>query len=160
MTGTEIQALLKKQRIYYQSGATLSVDFRVAQLKRLYAAVKAHRDEINAALTADLLIDREWAGEEGAAADKAALAAAKQAKGDEEAQGAAAFVTEKVGAGARLFRVEAVDLHCVPCLGIACAKRRKAGKGCAHVIRVGYTVDDRAAAGKRAANEKAVGHAF
>ena len=54
MTEQEIGALLEKQRAYYKSGATLSVAFRVAQLKRLYAAVLEYRDEIGAALNADL----------------------------------------------------------------------------------------------------------
>lgn len=54
MTEQEIVALLEKQRAYYKSGATLSVAFRVAQLKRLYAAVVEYKDEIGAALTADL----------------------------------------------------------------------------------------------------------
>jgi len=54
MTGNEIQALLEKQRKFYRSGATVPVDFRIAQLKKLYAAVKNHEDEINNALTEDL----------------------------------------------------------------------------------------------------------
>ena len=54
MTSQEIQALLEKQRAYYRSGATISVSFRIAQLKKLYAAVKQHDKQINAALKADL----------------------------------------------------------------------------------------------------------
>ena len=54
MTGQEIRALLERQRAYYKSGVTLPVSFRIAQLKRLYEAVKAHQDEIHAALAADL----------------------------------------------------------------------------------------------------------
>ena len=54
MTSQEIQTLLEKQRAFYRSGATLPVSFRIAQLKRLYAAVKQHEKEINAALKADL----------------------------------------------------------------------------------------------------------
>ena len=54
MTNQEIRALLEKQRAYYRTGATLPVAFRIAQLKKLYAAVKAHADEINAALRSDL----------------------------------------------------------------------------------------------------------
>ncbi|MBQ7300548.1 MAG: aldehyde dehydrogenase [Clostridia bacterium] len=54
MTNEEIQSLLDRQRTYYRSGVTLPVKFRVEQLRRLYASVKAHQDEINDALTADL----------------------------------------------------------------------------------------------------------
>lgn len=54
MTAKEIQALLEKQRNYYKSGATVSVDFRIEKLKALYAAVKKHEKEISEALTADL----------------------------------------------------------------------------------------------------------
>ena len=54
MTNQEIQALLEKQRTYYRSGATVPVGFRIEQLKKLYAAVKKHQNEINDALTADL----------------------------------------------------------------------------------------------------------
>ena len=54
MTSVEIQNLLERQRAYYKSGATIRVDFRIAQLRKLYAAVKEREAEINAALTADL----------------------------------------------------------------------------------------------------------
>ena len=54
MTNQEISALLSAQREYYKSGATVSVDFRIAQLKRLYAAVKKYQNEINDALKSDL----------------------------------------------------------------------------------------------------------
>lgn len=54
MTDEEIRGILKAQREYHQSGATLPVKFRIAQLKRLYGAVKKYESEINAALTADL----------------------------------------------------------------------------------------------------------
>ena len=50
----KIEDILQKQRDYYHSGATLPVSFRIAQLKKLYAAVKKYENEINAALTADL----------------------------------------------------------------------------------------------------------
>lgn len=45
MTGEEIQALVGAQRAFFNSGATLSVDFRIKSLRRLYDAVKAHEDE-------------------------------------------------------------------------------------------------------------------
>ena len=54
MTDSEIRALLERQRAFYKTGATIPVQFRIAQLKKLYAAVKKYENEINAALTADL----------------------------------------------------------------------------------------------------------
>ena len=54
MTKEQISGLLKKQREYYRSGMTIPVRFRIAQLKKLYAAVKKYEEQINAALTADL----------------------------------------------------------------------------------------------------------
>jgi aldehyde dehydrogenase (NAD+) len=54
MTSQEIRALLERQRAYYHSGATLPVPFRIAQLKKLYAAIQKYEAEISAALTADL----------------------------------------------------------------------------------------------------------
>ena len=54
MTDQEIRSLLCGQREYYASGATLSVDFRIEQLKKLYAAIKKYESEINEALKRDL----------------------------------------------------------------------------------------------------------
>ena len=54
MTGEQIKNLLEKQRAYYKSGVTVPVKFRIEQLKKLYAAVKKYRNEINDALKADL----------------------------------------------------------------------------------------------------------
>lgn len=54
MTKQEIESLLEKQRGFYRSGATISVEFRIRQLKKLYAAIKKYQTEINDALTADL----------------------------------------------------------------------------------------------------------
>jgi len=54
MTSEEIKNLLGKQRKYYKSGATIPVDFRIKQLKKLYATVKKYQTEVNDALTADL----------------------------------------------------------------------------------------------------------
>ena len=54
MTNQEIQVLLEKQRTYYRSGATISVKFRIEQLKKLYATVKKYQTEINDALKSDL----------------------------------------------------------------------------------------------------------
>lgn len=50
----QIQEILKKQRAYFQSGATLPVKFRITMLKKLLAAVNKYEQEIGAALTADL----------------------------------------------------------------------------------------------------------
>lgn len=54
MTITEIQNLLEKQREYYRTGVTIPTDFRIKQLKKLYAIVKKYEKEINDALKADL----------------------------------------------------------------------------------------------------------
>ena len=54
MTHQEIQRLLEKQRAYYHSGATIPVNFRIEQLKKLYAAVEKYQTEINDALQSDL----------------------------------------------------------------------------------------------------------
>ncbi len=54
MTNQEIQALLEKQRAYYRTGATIPVSFRMAQLKKLYSAVKRHEKQIGDALKSDL----------------------------------------------------------------------------------------------------------
>ncbi len=54
MTSNEIQSLLEKQRTFYKSGATISVDFRIKQLKKLCQTVKKYQAEINEALKADL----------------------------------------------------------------------------------------------------------
>ena len=49
-----IDTILEKQRVYFKSGATLPVEFRIAMLKKLYEAVKSHEREICAALHEDL----------------------------------------------------------------------------------------------------------
>lgn len=54
MTSEHIQSLLEKQRIYYKTGATLPVGFRIAQLKKLYDTIKKYETEINDALRSDL----------------------------------------------------------------------------------------------------------
>ena len=54
MNPGEIQQVLASQRAYFQMGATLPVAFRMAMLKKLYGAVQCRREEILAALTADL----------------------------------------------------------------------------------------------------------
>lgn len=54
MTNEQISSLLEKQRIYYKSGATIPVNFRIEQLKKLYATIKKYENEVNDALRADL----------------------------------------------------------------------------------------------------------
>ena len=41
-----IEEILQKQKAYFYSGATLPMSFRIAQLKKLYAAVKKYENEI------------------------------------------------------------------------------------------------------------------
>ena len=50
----ELDVILQQQRDFFLSGATLSVEFRLKMLKRLYAAVKKYEPEIAAALRKDL----------------------------------------------------------------------------------------------------------
>ena len=38
----ELDMIMQQQRDFFLSGATLSVDFRLKMLKRLYAAVKQY----------------------------------------------------------------------------------------------------------------------
>ena len=46
MSKKSIEKLLADQRKYFQRGATLSVDFRIDMLKRLYGTVKKYEKEI------------------------------------------------------------------------------------------------------------------
>ncbi len=54
MTREEINALSQAQRNYFKSGATLSVQSRIAALDRLCASIKNHEEEIFSALFFDL----------------------------------------------------------------------------------------------------------
>ena len=54
MEKEQITQLLNKQRQYFYTGATLSIDFRISALKRLKAAIRKHESQINAALKKDL----------------------------------------------------------------------------------------------------------
>ena len=49
-----IEELLNRQRAFFRSGATLSVDFRLEHLKKLYRAVQKYESEIGRALCCDL----------------------------------------------------------------------------------------------------------
>lgn len=50
----DIKEIISKQREYFKSGATLTVEFRIDSLKKLYATVKLHENDIAAALKFDL----------------------------------------------------------------------------------------------------------
>lgn len=54
MTAEEINAIIKRQREFYLTGATLDVKFRTVALKRLYTAIKESEQELATALQADL----------------------------------------------------------------------------------------------------------
>lgn len=49
-----IDQILERQRAFFQSGATLPVEFRIRMLKKLYQAIRDYEDEIGRALTQDL----------------------------------------------------------------------------------------------------------
>lgn len=50
----DVKELISEQRIFFQSGKTLSVDFRIRELKKLYQSVRDFEKEILCALQADL----------------------------------------------------------------------------------------------------------
>ena len=50
----DVKELISEQRIFFQSGKTLSVDFRIGELKKLYQSVQDFEKEILDALQADL----------------------------------------------------------------------------------------------------------
>lgn len=50
----DIKEIISKQREYFKNGATLPVEFRIDSLKKLYATVKQHENDIAAALKFDL----------------------------------------------------------------------------------------------------------
>ena len=50
----DVKELISEQRIFFQSGKTLSVDFRIEELKKLYQSVQDFEKEILDALQADL----------------------------------------------------------------------------------------------------------
>ena len=54
MTPEQISTLLARQKEFYHSGTTLSLAFRKAQLKKLYAAIRKYEPEILLALQKDL----------------------------------------------------------------------------------------------------------
>ena len=54
MTEQEIRTILRRQRGYFATGATLSREFRAEQLGKLKASLQRHEEELNAALQQDL----------------------------------------------------------------------------------------------------------
>lgn len=54
METKEIQAILQKQRAYFQSGVTLPVEKRIESLQRLKNTILANQDKIEEALRKDL----------------------------------------------------------------------------------------------------------
>lgn len=50
MKKEEIQALIEKQRLYYLSGETLDVQYRINALKTLKTAILKYEQEIEEAL--------------------------------------------------------------------------------------------------------------
>ena len=49
-----IDVILRNQRAFFQTGATLDVEFRIAMLRKLYATIKKYEHEIHLALIEDL----------------------------------------------------------------------------------------------------------
>lgn len=54
MTEQEIRTILRRQREYFATGATLSREFRAKQLGKLKASLQCHETELNDALQQDL----------------------------------------------------------------------------------------------------------
>ena len=54
MTEQEIRTILRRQREYFATGATLSREFRAKQLGKLKASLQRHETELNDALRQDL----------------------------------------------------------------------------------------------------------
>ena len=54
MTQEAIQEIIRKQRNYFYTGATLNIDFRITALKKLQTSIQSHQEQINAALKSDL----------------------------------------------------------------------------------------------------------
>ena len=54
MTEQEIRTILRRQREYFATGATLSRKFRAEQLGKLKASLQRHEEELNDALRQDL----------------------------------------------------------------------------------------------------------
>lgn len=54
MKEQEIKDILEKQREFFRSGKTISVEFRLRQLEKLRKSMVAHEDDLTEALKKDL----------------------------------------------------------------------------------------------------------
>ena len=54
MKEQEIKDILEKQREFFRSGETISVEFRLRQLEKLRKSMVAHEDDLTEALKKDL----------------------------------------------------------------------------------------------------------
>ena len=54
MTQEAIREIIRRQREFFYTGATLNIDFRIEALKKLQASIQAHQEQIETALKADL----------------------------------------------------------------------------------------------------------
>ena len=54
MTQDAIQEIIRRQRNYFYTGATLDIAFRINALKKLQTSIQSHQEQINAALKTDL----------------------------------------------------------------------------------------------------------
>ena len=52
MDAIEIEKLVSKQREYFNTNSTISIKFRIEQLKNLYTCIKRHESDIEKALKA------------------------------------------------------------------------------------------------------------
>ena len=50
----DFSSIIKKQRIFFDTGKTKDVNFRIDMLKRLKSSIKSHEQEIFEALKSDL----------------------------------------------------------------------------------------------------------
>lgn len=53
-SAADVQGIIDEMRAYFEIGETLSVDFRIRQLKRLGAYLREHEKDVLDALHADL----------------------------------------------------------------------------------------------------------
>lgn len=54
MNSTEIQEIIEKQEVFFQSGVTLDIGFRLKALRKLKSLLREYDDELNQALLQDL----------------------------------------------------------------------------------------------------------
>ena len=58
MTQEAIQEIIRKQRNYFYTSATLNIDFRITALKKLQTSIQSHQEQINAALKSEYVIGK------------------------------------------------------------------------------------------------------